>query len=94
MARDDGGSGGESRLARLGAGLREFYVAPYRRAFARAQRDEDDLFMMMVFAEALGVPNPATYYTLELMPAMYERFHAWHRRMGMERSPLDHVSCC
>lgn len=81
-------------LARLSAGLREFYVAPYRRAFATAQRDEDDLFMLMVFAESLGVPNPATYYTLELMPAMYERFHAWHRRMGLERSPLDHVSCC
>lgn len=81
-------------LARLAAGLREFYVAPYRRAFARAQRDEEDLFMMLVFAESLGVPNPATWYTLELMPAMYERFHAWHRRMGLERSPLDHVTCC
>ncbi len=81
-------------LARLSAGLREFYIAPYRRAFATAQRDEDDLFMLMVFAESLGVPNPAAYYTLELMPAMYERFHAWHRRMGIERSPLDHVACC
>jgi hypothetical protein len=80
--------------ARVAAGLREFYVAPYRRTFARAGRDEEDLFMLLVFAESLGVPNPATYYTLELMPAMYERFHAWHRRMGMERSPLDHVGCC
>lgn len=83
-----------SWLERVSAGLREFYVAPYRRTFARAQRDEEDLFMMLVFAESLGVPNPATYYTLELMPAMYERFHAWHRRMGMERSPLDHIGCC
>ena len=24
--------------------------------------------------EALGVPNPASYYTLELLPLMYERF--------------------
>lgn len=85
---------GPSRLSRLSAGLREFYVAPYRRTFARARRDEEDLFMLLVFAESLGVPNPAGCYTLELMPVMYERFHDWHRRMGMERSPLDHVGCC
>lgn len=79
---------------RVSAGLREFYVAPYRRTFARARRDEDDLFMLLVFSETLGVPNPAAYYTLELMPVLYERFHEWHRRMGMERSPLDHIGCC
>lgn len=82
------------RLARLSAALREFYVAPYRRTFARARRDEEDLFMLLVFAESLGVPNPAACYTLELMPVMYDRFHDWHRRMGMERSPLDHIGCC
>lgn len=81
-------------FGRFAAGLREFYVAPYRRTFARAQRDEDDLFLMMVLAESLGVPNPATWYTLELLPATYERFHDWHRRMGMDRSPLETMSCC
>lgn len=84
----------KSLLARFEEGLREYYVAPYRREFARAQRDEDDLFMMLVFSESLGIPNPATYYTMELLPVVYDRFHDWHRRMGMERSPLDHVSCC
>ena len=59
-----------------------------------ARRDEDDLFMLLVFSETLGVPNPAAWYTLELMPALYERFHDWHRRMGMEHSPLDHIACC
>jgi hypothetical protein len=84
----------KSLLTRIEEGLREYYAAPYRREFARAQRDEDDLFMMLVFSESLGIPNPATYYTLELLPVVYDRFHDWHRRMGMERSPLDHVSCC
>jgi hypothetical protein len=84
----------ESWLTQVSAGLREFYVAPYRRAFARAQRDEEDLFMLLVFAETLGVPNPASWYTLELMPVLYEQFHDWHRRMGMEHSPLDHLRCC
>jgi hypothetical protein len=74
--------------------LRELYLAPYRGAVARAKRDEEDLFMLLVFAEALGLPNPASYYTIELLPILYERFHDWHRRMGLERSPLDGFRCC
>ncbi len=72
----------------------ESYQLPYRSTIARAQSDSDDLFMMLVLSESLGVPNPMSYYTLELMPVMYERFHAWHQRMGMDRSPLDHLACC
>ena len=83
-----------SILGKVSAGLREFYVAPYRRTFARARRDEDDLFMLMVLGESLGLPNPMGYHSLELLPAVYERFHVWHQRMGMDRSPLDHMSCC
>ena len=80
--------------ARFSAGLRDFYAGPYRRTFARAQRDEDDLFMMIVLAESLGGPNPVSYYAVELQPVMYARFHEWHTRMGMEHSPLDYLSCC
>ena len=83
-----------SRLSQVAAGLRDFYSGPYRRTFARAQQDEDDLFMVIVMAEALGVPNPVSYYTAELLPVVYDQFHDWHRRMAMDRSPLDHLSCC
>lgn len=90
-----------SRREKLGAWLsqarffvEEFYSARYRGAIARAQRDEDDLFMLMVFSELMGVPNPVSYYTLELQPLMLERFHDWHQRMGMEHSPLDEFRCC
>jgi hypothetical protein len=79
---------------KIEASLHEYYVAPYRRSFVRAKRDEEDLFMLLVFAESLGVPNPAAFYTMELLPIVYDQFHEWHMRMGMERSPLDHVSCC
>lgn len=72
----------------------QYYNAPYRAAIARAKRDEDDLFMLLVFSEMMGVPNPASWYTLELQPLLLERFHDWHTRMGMERSPLDHFRCC
>ena len=63
--------------------LEEFYVSPYRGAVARARRDEDDLFMLFVFGELMGIPNPATYYTLELQPLLLERFHDWHRRRDL-----------
>ncbi len=72
----------------------EVYNVPYRGAVARAKRDQDDLFMLLIFSEMMGVPNPATYYTLELQPIMLERFHEWHTRMGMEHSPLDDFRCC
>lgn len=94
LMSDDKQREGAGLFSRLEEGLREFYVAPYRQAFARAKRDEEDLFMLMVFAETLGVPNPAAYYTLELLPVLYDRFHEWHRRMGMEHSPLDNIRCC
>ena len=81
-------------LAALGETLREFYVAPFRGAVARAKRQEDDLFMLLVFSEMVGIPNPASYYTLELQPLLYEDFHAWHLRMGMDHSPLEGFNCC
>ena len=81
-------------FARLQELLDEFYIAPYRGTLARARRDEDDLFMLFVFAELMGVPNPASYYTLELQPVLLERFHEWHHRQGLEHSPLDGFRCC
>lgn len=79
---------------RIGEQLETYYSGPYRRALARAERDEEDLFMLLVYAESLGIPNPVSVYTLELQPLMLERFHQWHQRMGMERSPLEEMRCC
>jgi len=78
----------------VGALAAEYYRSPYRGAVARARRDEDDLFMLFVFAEMMGVPNPVTYYTLEMQPLLLERFHEWHTRMGVDKSPLDSFRCC
>ena len=50
--------------------------------------------MLFVFAELMGVPNPASYYTLELQPVLLERFHEWHQRQGLDHSPLDGFRCC
>ncbi|HSP31125.1 MAG TPA: cory-CC-star protein [Halomonas sp.] len=98
---DDPTHGSSSRREKLRAWLdqarfftEEVYSSRYRGAIARARRDEDDLFMLLVFSEMMGLQNPASYYTLELQPLLLERFHDWHTRMGMEHSPLDHFRCC
>lgn len=72
----------------------ELFMTPYRSAVRREIRDEEDLFYLLCFSEMMGIPNPVSFYTLELYPAIYERFHEWHRRMGMEKSPLEHIRCC
>ena len=55
----------------------------------RERRDQEDLFLLLCFSDMLGIPNPVNYYTLELLPHVMERFHQWHLRQGMERSPLE-----
>jgi len=81
-------------LGRVMELLREFYEGRHRGALAREMREEDDLFMLLVLSEMMGIPNPAGYYTLELLPVLYDRFHEWHLRMGMDHSPLEHFRCC
>jgi len=82
------------QYAAFRAGLLEFYVGHYRQTLRQAKREEVDFFSIVVLGEALGIPDPAAYYTAELMPALWEDFHAWHRRVGIPRSPLDHIACC
>ncbi len=81
-------------LRRLHDFYDEVYQAPYRRMERRARRRQEDMFRLMVMSESLGVPNPVSFYTLELLPFMLEDFHDWHQRMGMEHSPLEGFRCC
>ena len=56
----------------------EMYQAPYRRMAKRAQQRQEDLFRLMVMSETLGIPNPVSFYTLELMPfLLLTRCHEW-----------------
>jgi len=72
----------------------EMLNIPHRTEIARELRDEDDLFILLLYSDMLGIPNPAFYYTLELYPYILEKFHEWHLRMGMEKSPFDGIRCC
>jgi hypothetical protein len=66
----------------------------YERALREQTAELNDLFLLLCFMEAAGMPNPATLYLLEVYPYLLEQFHEWHRRMGIERSPLDSLPCC
>lgn len=81
-------------LKKMASTYDEILQQPHRTEIARELRDEEDLFTLLCFSEMLGLSNPAFYFTLELYPFVIERFHDWHLRMGMEKSPLNGIRCC
>ncbi len=85
-------------LAALGRNLRDIlYGAAYGRYQHELRRQAvelTDLFMLLCYLELMGVPNPAGYYLLEIYPLLFDEFHLWHRRMGIEHSPLGSLPCC
>ena len=58
------------------------YVAPYRSAIYREYLRQRDVFLLVAFADLLGVPNPVAFYTLEIYPELIEQFHEWHLRLA------------
>lgn len=65
-----------------------------RRPVALEARRRRDFMRLMVLSESLGIPNPANWYCLELMPFLIEDYHRWHRRMGQEHAPPGGFRCC
>lgn len=82
------------RVKRIIEIYEEIIRMPHRTEIARELREEDDIFLLLLYSEMIGIPNPVYYYTLELYPYMIEKFHEWHLRMGMEKSPLSGIHCC
>jgi hypothetical protein len=74
--------------------MRGIIRGPYERELRRHTAELNDLFMLLCFMEATALPNPATLYLLEIYPYLLEQFHLWHRRMGIDRSPLGTLPCC
>lgn len=74
--------------------LRGATLGRYEREVRQQTAELNDLFLLLCFMEAAGMPNPATLYLLEVYPYLLEQFHRWHQRMGIVRSPLDSLPCC
>ncbi len=70
------------------------FVAPYRAVVQREHLRQHELFLLLTFCDALGVPNPVEFYTLELMPELFESYHRWHLRAGLEHAPDGAFRCC
>lgn len=88
------------RWQRLRAGTRravelyeELFFAPWRAGLEREARRQRDLLVTLVFAEALGIENPATFHTLELYPELVSAYHDWHLRQGMDHSEMPGLCC-
>ena len=43
--------------------------------------DENDNLMLLLFSDFLGIPNPISYYMLELLPYMADELVPWERRI-------------
>ncbi|EFC91824.1 hypothetical protein L2W58_05235 [Dethiosulfovibrio sp. F2B] len=43
--------------------------------------DENDDLMLLLFGDYLGIPNPISYYMLELLPYVASDMDAWERRI-------------
>ena len=69
-------------------------LGSYDRHLRQETADLNDLFLLLCFMEATALPNPATLYLLEVYPYLLDQFHMWHRRMGIEHSPLNTMRCC
>ena len=80
-----------NRLADI---LRGAALVGYERELRQQTAELNDLFLQLCFMEATALLNPATLYLLEVYPYLLEQFHEWHRRMGIEHSPLDGLPCC
>lgn len=85
---------GRRVIGRLAEVLEGMALTGHRRQ-VRAQAIElHDLFLLLCFMDLMGLPNPAALYLVDLHPYLLEEFHLWHRRMGIDRSPLTTFSCC
>ncbi len=69
-------------------------LSGHRRRVRAAAIELEDLFLLMCFMDLMGLPNPAALYLLDVYPYLVGEFHLWHRRMGIDRSPLAEFTCC
>jgi hypothetical protein len=43
--------------------------------------DINDNLMLLLFGDFIGIPNPMSYYMLELLPLMADELVPWERRI-------------
>ncbi|HHY92118.1 MAG TPA: hypothetical protein GX511_02105 [Firmicutes bacterium] len=61
--------------------------------------EENDTFLLLCFADLIGVPVPASYYSIELLPYLAEELGGWEKRILERKSVVaekfgKHDWCC
>ncbi len=75
--------------------LREFFstlLRPINRTHPMVMKEAssaNDAFMLLIFGDMLGIPNPASYYTLELLPYLADEIEGWQQRMMTRGTVLE-----
>lgn len=64
------------RLFHQGAFLDRRMAVVRKEAF-----DINDNLMLLLFGDFIGIPNPVSYYMLELLPHMADELLTWERRI-------------
>jgi hypothetical protein len=52
----------------------------------------DNLFMLVIFGDLIGLPLLPPYYSLRLLPHIIPSFESWKRRVLREKDVTDFVS--
>ncbi|MFQ6069742.1 MAG: hypothetical protein ACE5LC_04370 [Candidatus Aminicenantales bacterium] len=55
--------------------------------------DINDNFLLLLFGDLLGLPNPFAYYALELLPFLADEIEGWERRV-LGRKILTKIKLC
>jgi hypothetical protein len=52
----------------------------------------DDLFMLVVFGDLVGLPILPPYYSIRLLPYIIPTFNVWKRRLLREKDLTDQMA--
>ncbi len=61
----------------------------FERTLRRERGQMEQLFMLLVFGEMIGVPVLPPYYTLRLLPYVVPVYHRWKHSVLRERDLTD-----
>ncbi len=81
------------QIKALEKNIKEFFSAAFdmdgkSTAFLKKEAlDEMDNFMLLCYADLLGIPLPLSYYSIELLPYLADDLEGWEKRI-MERKSI------
>jgi len=65
-----------------------FFIESAVDLLEREVYNQEDLYMLLLFSDLLGIPNPTSYYTIELFPYIAEEMENWEIRMLRKKEIL------